>query len=136
MLPSALNCRVDSRIAARPPSIAPSGPLGSPPSRSTPSQRQIRAPLGGAFNPAPAVLGTLVCSKTLTDAKTPDCRSANAVINPPIPPPTMIARIPSSFERADVPLDGGNKGRLYRRRETSPGGSGNEAASKGDLTVP
>ena len=59
---TALNCRVDSRIAARPPSIAPSGPLGSPPSRSTPSQRHIRAPLGGMFNPAPAVLGTFVCS--------------------------------------------------------------------------
>jgi hypothetical protein len=32
-----------------------------------------------------------------TDAKTPDCRSANAVINPPIPAPTITARILSTF---------------------------------------
>jgi hypothetical protein len=29
----------------------------------------------------------------------PDCRSANAVINPPIPAPTITARIPSSFPK-------------------------------------
>src|SRR5581483_9973384 len=32
-----------------------------------------------------------------TEAKTPDCRSAKAAINPPIPAPTITARIPSSF---------------------------------------
>jgi hypothetical protein len=84
---------VSSRIAALPPSIAPSGPLGSPPSRSTPSHRHSRAPFGGMFSPAPAVLGSGVCSKTSIVVKTPDSRRAKAVMSPPMPPPAMSARI-------------------------------------------
>jgi hypothetical protein len=95
MEPSGQTIRVSVRIAALPPSIAPSGPLGSPPSRSTPSHRDSRAPFGGMFSPAPAVLGVRVCSKTSIVVKTPDSRSARAVISPAMPPPAISARIES-----------------------------------------
>src|SRR5262245_24666797 len=93
--PSSQTIRVSWRIAALPPSTAPWGPLGSPPSRSTPSQRDSRAPFGGMFRPAPAVLGVRVCSKTSIAVKTPDSRSARAVIRPAMPPPAISARIES-----------------------------------------
>ena len=89
--PSSQTIRVSWRIAALPPSTAPSGPLGSPPSRSTPSHRHSLAPFG-MFRPAPAVLGVRVCSKTSIVVKTPDSRSARAVISPAMPPPAISAR--------------------------------------------
>src|SRR5436305_6051631 len=95
MEPSGQTIRVSLRIAALPPSIAPCGPLGSPPSRSTPSHFASRAPFGGIFSPAPAVLGVGVCSKTSIVVKTPDSRSARAVIRPAMPPPAISARITS-----------------------------------------
>src|SRR4051794_6750392 len=96
MEPSSQTIRVSWRIAALPPSIAPWAPLGSPPSRSTPSHRDSRAAFGGMFSPAPAVLGARVCSKTSIVVKTPDSRSARAVMRPAMPPPAMSARIKSS----------------------------------------
>ena len=90
--PSSQTIRVSWRIAALPPSTAPSGPLGSPPSRSTPSHRDSLAPFGGMFRPAPAVLGVRVCSKTSIVVKTPDSRIARAVISPAMPPPAISAR--------------------------------------------
>src|SRR3954470_23513522 len=93
MEPSSQTIRVSWRIAALPPSIAPWAPLGSPPSRSTPSHRDSRAAFGGMFSPAPAVLGVRVCSKTSIVVKTPDSRSARAVISPAMPPPAISARI-------------------------------------------
>src|SRR3954471_3953106 len=95
MEPSSQTIRVSLRIAALPPSTAPSGPLASPPSRSTPSHRASRAAFGGMFSPAPAVLGVGVCSKTSIDVKAPDSRSARAVISPAMPPPAISARITS-----------------------------------------
>jgi hypothetical protein len=95
MEPSSQTIRVSPRIAALPPSTAPSGPLASPPSRSTPSHRDSRAAFGGMFSPAPAVLGVRVCSKTSIVVKTPDSRSARAVISPAMPPPAISARIKS-----------------------------------------
>src|SRR4029453_333808 len=90
--PSSQTIRVSWRIAALPPSTAASGPLGSPPSRSTPSHRHSLAPFGGVFRPPPAVLGVRVCSKTSIVVKTPDPRSARAVISPAMPPPAISAR--------------------------------------------
>src|SRR4051794_36356605 len=95
MEPSSQTIRVSLRIAALPPSIAPWGPLGSPPSRSTPSHRDSRAAFGGMFSPAPAVLGVRVCSKTSIDVRAPAPRSARAVISPAMPPPAISARIRS-----------------------------------------
>src|SRR4029077_6173517 len=90
--PSSQTIRVSWRVAALPPSTAPSGPSGSPPSRSTPSHRHSLAPFGGMFRPAPAVLGVRVCSKTSIVVKTRDSRSARGVIRPPMPPPAISAR--------------------------------------------
>ena len=72
------------------------GPINlvrSPPSRSTPNQRLIRAPFGVVFNPAAAVLSFFVCSNISIDTKTPDYRRADAVISQPIPAPTRTACI-------------------------------------------
>jgi hypothetical protein len=44
------------------------------------------------FRPAPAVLGVRVCSKTSIVVKTPDSRSARAVIRPAMAPPAISAR--------------------------------------------
>jgi hypothetical protein len=76
--------------------------------------------LGGTFNPAPAVEGTFVCSKTSTDAKTPDCRSANAAINPPIPAPTITARILSSFRSKRTHRTAGSLAEELKLSKTSP----------------
>src|SRR4051812_35218305 len=93
MDPSSHTIRVSVRIAALPPSIAPWGPLGSPPSRSTPSHCASRAAFGGMFRPPPAVLGGGVCSQPSLAGEAPDSRSASALISPAMPPPAMSARI-------------------------------------------
>src|SRR5262245_34091273 len=95
-----MTCRVAVRIEARPPSIAPGGPFGSPPSRSTPSHLQSRAPFGAILRPAPAVLGVRVCSYTSTAPKAPDSRSDSAEKRPPIPAPMMMARIRDLYMNA------------------------------------
>ena len=106
MEPSSQTIRVSLRIAALPPSTAPCGPLGSPPSRSTPSDRASRAAFGGMFSPAPAVLGVRVCSKTSIVVNTPDSRSARAVISPAMPPPAISARIRSLQLLSSGPTEG------------------------------
>src|SRR3954463_16168967 len=122
MEPSSQTIRVSWRIAALPPSIAPWGPLGSPPSRSTPSHRDSRAAFGGVLSPAPAVLGVRVCSKTSLVVKKPDSRRAcgsrllKAVYPlkpalPPQPPPAHHPRHASPCDKCPhqdppVPLHG------------------------------
>src|SRR4051795_8593938 len=102
MEPSSQTIRVSLRIAALPPSIAPCRPLGSPPSRSTPSHRDKRAPFGGMFSPAPAVLGVRVCSKTsMGREETP----------PPTPPPRRARRA-----RLLEDVDGREDARLPQRQ--------------------
>jgi hypothetical protein len=63
---------------------------------------QSRAPFGAMLSPAPALLGVFVCSSTSMALNTPASRSDKAANKPPIPAPTMMARIYMSEDTTSI----------------------------------